>query len=159
VPIEPAERIVSRFELAKHSSCVQAKPLHLRPRDDRQVRSPQRRSQEGLGGTDTYPPALIHLEAGTAGVVAPVEVLDPSDTRFKCGFTECVEDFPGQSLLLDAPFAACAVHVVATAPVVLTRFEDGKHIAPRPTIIAGEGGPFVVVAGLPAQVEHRVDRR
>src|SRR3546814_13334808 len=71
---------------------------------------------------------------------------------------EGFQDLPAEAHLLDAPLAADPVHVVGAAGLVLGPHEIGQHVLPRPADIA-QLAPLVVVAGLPAHVDHAVDRR
>src|SRR6266853_1344060 len=71
--------------------------------------------------------------------------------------SEGIEDFPGETLALDAPFSARAVHRVRAEIVVFGALEHGQHVVPAPAGVA-ERFPLVVVAGLPAHIHHGVDR-
>src|SRR5262245_13674264 len=134
-------------------------PVHMHVGHHGKVRPAHRRLEESLRRAPAYATALVHLEERRALVVAAVEILHLRDARLRHRLAERVEHLPRQSLALDSPLAAGRVHVARTAVVVLGALEDRQHARPRPRAVAGEAHPFVVVATLAAEIEHRVDRR
>jgi hypothetical protein len=112
---------------------------------------------------------LVHLEVTHAFVVAAVEIGGSGNAGLLRGLHEGIENAPAQPLLLNAPLAAnpvelrerCIQRAVARRPamMVLVLPERRQDIGPAPSIIAGNARPLIVVARLPAHVNHAVDAR
>ena len=117
-----------------------------------------RRAQERLGRGPADAAPLGHLEIAAALVVAAVEIVGLRDAALLGGVAERVEDLPRHPRRLDPPFAAGAVELVRTLPVVLRPLEQRQHVVPGPAGIA-ELAPVIVVRRLAAHVDHAVDGR
>jgi hypothetical protein len=130
----------------------------LRTGNYREIRPLERRPQESLRSAHANAASLIHFKAGTAGVVAAIEIVHLGNAVFRRSLAEGIEDLPRKTLLLDAPFAACAVDVICAAPVILRLLEDRQYVAPGPGVIAAGFCPRIVVTGLATHVDHGVDR-
>ena len=126
--------------------------------DDVQIVAAHNGLQEGGGCAPAPAPPLVDLEIVGALVVAAVEVADFRNADLDAGVAHGVENWPGQPLPFDPPFAARAVPVRASAVVVLMAQEMGLHVLPAPAFEA-ELAPAVIVGRLPAHVDHAVDRR
>ena len=137
---------------------------------DLQVRARECRLQEGLGRVPADAGALVDVEVADAFVVAAVEVVAARQAGLDGGGEKGVEDRPVQALLLDAPFAALAlagriepgrgVERVGALVEVLVLEEVRQALAPAPArvgAVAVADAPAVVVARLPAHVDHAVD--
>src|SRR5690606_34730725 len=76
------------------------------------------------------------------------------------GFCPGIENFPAHTRLLNAPLTAPRMHAIEflrlERVLVLVLEEKREHILPTPPGIA-ELAPVVVIAGLPAHVDHAVD--
>ena len=143
-------------------SSVEAQPQCLRAGEQRQVRSPQRTPQEGLGGIPAHAGFLVHVEIAAAEVAAAVEVVVRRNALLGRRGAKRIEDLPAHAGLLDAPFVAGAVQFVGAAVVVLVPLEQRQHVIPAPARIGAEAvaiAPAVVVLALAAHVDHAVDRR
>ena len=118
--------------------------------------------QEALGRVPAHARLLVDVEVAAALVVAAVEVLDLGDAGLGRRIAKGIQDVPLDARLLDAPFAAAGVQVVEGVrlqrPLVLVLLEVGQHVVPGPAGIA-HLAPQVVVARLPAHVDHAVDGR
>ena len=159
---------------------------HLRGGPEFEVRaSVAGRAQEGLGGVPAPAGALVDLEIAHTLVVAAVEVVGGRNAGLLRGLRKGVEHIPAQALLLDAPFTAGLVVAQHLAPdgvrrlarrfqqfggralgavrgvgalvMVFVQLEPGQRVAPGPGLVAGQLRPLVVVARLPAHVDHAVD--
>ncbi len=126
------------------------------------------RAQKGLGRVPAPAAFLVDLEIAHALVAAAVEVVGGGNARLLRRLREGIEDVPAQTLLFHSTFAAVAVQrgeerVVRAvgagiaAPVVFVGDEVGQAGFPAPGLVAGQGGPGVVVAGLAAHIDHAVD--
>ena len=130
---------------------------HLRVGPHGQVRPLPDRAQERLDAAPAPAAALVHLEVGVAEVVAPVELGDLRNPALLGGVPPGVEDLPAHAPLFDPHLAAGPVAFVGAVLVVLRALEHRQHVVPAPAAVA-ERRPVVVVALLPAHVDHRVDR-
>src|SRR5690606_17171194 len=133
-------------------------PLDQRMRQDFEIRPPESRPQERLRRAPAHAAPLVHLEVGVAEIVATVELRNLRDPALLRRFAPRIEDLPADAALLDAQLAARPVKLVGAVLIVLRALEYGQHVVPGPPAVA-ELGPVVVVAALPAHVDHRVDRR
>ncbi len=132
--------------------------MHVRLRDEREVRAPQRRREEGPCRAPAAAAALVHLEVRVAEVVAAIEFGNLGNAALGGGVAPRVEDFPFHARLLHVQLALGAVMLVRAAEMAFSALEPRKHVVPRPVAIA-ERLPQVVVAPLAAHVHHRIDRR
>ena len=138
--------------------------FHQRVGHHREIGARHSRPEERLRRADANAPALVHLEVGGPEIVAAVELRDLRNPALLGRVPPSVENGPVDSPLLDPQFAAdrsvlrCSVAVVGAVLVVLRALEDRQHVVPTPAAIA-ELRPVVVVAGLPAHVDHGIDRR
>ena len=100
------------------------------------------------------------MEVAAALVVAAVEVVDLGNAGLGRRLAEGVEDLPADARVLDAPFPAAGVQALEGVglhrPLVLVPLEVGQHVVPGPAGVA-HLPPQVVVARLPAHVDHAVD--
>src|SRR6185437_1094968 len=138
---------------------LEFKLLDLAARHDLDLAAPLFGTQEGTCRVQAYTTALIHFEVGTALVIAAVEIIDLGNAGLRRRFAEGIENFPRQPLPLDAPFATAAMHRIAAAVMVFALDETRQHFLPRPSQVARQIGPLVVVARLHPHVDHAVDRR
>src|SRR5690606_37066283 len=102
---------------------VEQQALDVRTRGHAQVGPLAHRAQEGARSVPAPARLLVDFEVADAEVIAPVEVLHTRDAGFGCRLREGLQDVPTQPLRFDAPFAACAMHVVGAAVVVLASLE------------------------------------
>ncbi len=169
-PIEPAAMITSPRQRAERStpSCRQRTP-HAAPAVEHQpfdqtagfqpqVLPVQHRLEESARRRPAPAALLVDVEIAGAFVVAGVEVVDRRDAVLRRRLAPDVDDVPAQAREFDAPFAADAVVLAGAEEAVLVLLEKRQHVVPRP---AGQTqlAPVVVVAGLPAHIDHGVDRR
>ena len=121
--------------------------------------------QESISHRPATATPLVDMKVRTAGVVAPVELIDWGDAQLGSGGLPGIQDLPTHARPLDADLAAGAVPVVGAAEVVFQLLIDRQrlawtvHATPTPSLVAGSLRPQVVVARLSAHVDHRVDRR
>ena len=132
-------------------------PLDLRLGLHEEVGPPPCRTQEALGRGPAHAGFLGHLEVAAAFIGAPVEIIDFGNAALGRRLAEDVENFPIDPGRLDPPLAAGAVELVLALPVILGSLEVGQDVVPAPAGIA-ELAPVIVVARLPAHVDHAVDR-
>lgn len=121
--------------------------------------------QERISHRPATATSLVDMKVRTAGVVAPVELIDRSNTHLGSGGLPGVQDLPAHTRPLDADLTTDAMPVVGAAEVVFQMFIDRQRLAwtvrttPKPSLVTGGLRPQVVVARLSAHVDHRVDRR
>lgn len=114
-------------------------------RHDGEVRPCRCRPQEGLGRVQPDAAALVDLEIGAAVIVSAIEIRHRRNAGLVRRRAKGIEDFPGQTLALHAPFAAAAVGGAGAQPVVFAFPEQRQHVFPAPGSIACDVGPTVVV--------------
>ena len=85
----------------------------------------------------------------------PVEVLAGRQAARRRGVEEGLREAGARQRVRDAQRPADAVVLGGAARVVLRAQEVGQHVVPAPA----ELGPLVVVGGVAADVDHRVQRR
>src|SRR5687767_16014686 len=105
-----------------------------------EIRTGQRRPEKGFCRVPAYAALLVHLEEGTAEVVASIELADFRNAAFLCRIAPRLEDFPSEAGILDPKLATGAVHLVGAVLIVLYLLEERQHVVPRPPIVA-EGRP------------------
>ncbi len=121
--------------------------------------------QESVGHRPAPTASLVDVEVRAAGVVAAVELLDRLDAELSSGRLPGVQDLPAHPRPLDPDLAVGAVPVVGSAEVVLQLLVDFQRLArtvcatPEPSLVTGGLRPQFVITGLPAHVDHGVDRR
>ena len=130
--------------------------------DNRQVR-PRRadRKQIGGGGRAAFAPARAAVELGDLVktrplVLAGVEVGDLAVLAGRRRLDEGAGDRAGVLLVRHLQRAVAAVEAVGPVLVGLGPQEVGQAIVPRPAV-AAKIGPAVIVAAMPAHIQHRVD--
>ena len=169
-PIEPADRMTSPFARAvllapscrqRHAGrapAVELDALGEASGLDPQVRPVHHGFQKSARRRPAPPAPLVDMEIAGALVVAAIEIVDRLDAVFLGRLAERIEQRPLHARRLDAPFAADAVVLALAEEVVGLLPEERQHVAPAP---AGEAelAPVIVVGGLPAHVDHGVDRR
>src|SRR5438477_6031467 len=116
------------------------------------------RLQEGAHRVEAESRFLVDLEIGRAVIVTAVEVIDPRDAEFLRGLAHRIENRPGQPLLLYPQFAIPAVERFTKTVMAFRLAEQRQHVIPAPARIA-ELPPVIIIARLPAHVDHAVDRR
>jgi len=121
--------------------------------------------QESIGHRPPTATPLVDMKVRTAGVVAPVELVDRGNAHLGGGGLPGVQDLPVHTRPLDADLTTGAVPVVGPAEVVLQLLVDGQRLSrtvratPEPSFVSGGLRPQVVIASLTAHVDHGVDRR
>ena len=172
-PTLPAARMVSTLACAKHlpsrawansmpsarrtpSRAADPHALDECVRDDREIRTRQRRTEKGFGRVPAHAALLVHLEERAAEVVAAIELADLRNAALFGRVAPGLEDFPSKAGVFDAQLASHAVHLVGAVLIVLDLLEQRQHVVPRPSRVA-KRGPVVVVLLLAAHVDHRVD--
>ena len=123
-----------------------------------QVRPIEHRLEEAARGRPAPPEFLVDVEIARALVVAGVEIVDRLDAGLGGGLAKLLEQVPAHARRFDAPFAADRVMRTRSQKMMFVLLEDRQHVAPAP---AGEPelAPMIVVRGLPAHVDHGIDRR
>ena len=123
-----------------------------------QILPVQHRLEEAARRRPAPSALLVDVEIAGAFVVAGVEVVDRLNAVLRRRLAPDVDDVPAQARKFDAPFAADAVVGVGAEKTVFVLLEIRQHVVPRP---AGQTqlAPVIVVAGLPAHIDHGVDRR
>src|SRR6202012_2255961 len=121
--------------------------------------------QESISHRPATATPLVDMKVRTAGVVAPVELIDRNNAELGSGGLPGIQDLPAHTRPLDADLTTDAMPLVGTAEVVFQLFIDRQRLArpvqatPTPALVTGSLRPQVVVARLSAHVDHRVDRR
>ena len=123
-----------------------------------QIGTMQHRLQEAARGAPSPAATLIDLEIGRALVVAGVEIRDLLDAGHLGRVADRVENRPTHPRRLDPPFPARPMKLVGRRDVILVLEEERQHIVPTPTFET-ELTPALIVGGLSAHVDHRVDGR
>ena len=144
---------------AAHLPAFEPQFFNQRAGDDFQVGTIHHRSQERLRCTPAQPVFLRHLKPRHAEIVAAVEILRRRYAGFDGRVAEGIDDVPLHTRRFDAQFTACTMFFIGAAPVVFDVHERRQHVLPRPAAVTRELRPSVVIAGLTAQIQHRVDRR
>ncbi len=116
------------------------------------------RMQKSVRGTPPPPALLRDFEIARAFIVAAIEIAGFGDAIFPRRFSERVEQLPSQSLTFDPHFAAGAVNGAGTGKMILGLHEIWQNVVPAPPQIPGLP-PSLIVRGLPAHVNHAIDRR
>src|SRR5579884_154475 len=122
-----------------------------------QIWALERRLQKGAGGGPSAAAALVDVECTRAFIVAAVEVGDTLDTGLLRGGAKGIQQIPAHARRRNVPFAADGMRLARTKKMVFMALEIGQHVIPAPAIQA-ELPPMIVVGGLPAHIDHRVDR-
>ncbi len=110
--------------------------------------------QEGDGRAGAHPAALGHLVHADTVLLGAVEVVVAVQAGFDGGLDEGRRDRVAGALVGDRQRPADRVPLRGAALVVLRPEEVGEEVVPGPS---GDA-PFVVVAVVAADVDHRVDR-
>ena len=100
---------------------------------------------------------LVDVEGAAAFVVAGIEVGNALDPGLLGRRAKCIENVPAHPRRLDPHLAAHAVCCAGAEKMVLVLAEERQHVVAAP---AGkpELAPMVVIGGLPAHIDHGVDR-
>ena len=98
------------------------------------------------------------MEIPATGIVAAIKVLRERNSVFGSRTGEGIKDFPTDARLVDMPFAAGAVKFRFACEMVLHFSETGQYVAPAPACQT-QLAPLIVIGGLPAHIDHRIDRR
>src|ERR1700722_15407710 len=144
---------------------VHQKPQGMRLCVDGEIGSVGDGMQESISHRPATAPPLVDMKVRTAGVDPPVELIDRSNAHLGSGGLPGVQDLPAHARPLDADLTTGAVPVVGATKVVFQLFVDRQRLAwtvqaaPKPSLVTGSLRPQVVVAGLSAHVDRRVDRR
>ena len=123
-----------------------------------QIGAMQRRLEEGARRRPAPAALLVDVKGAAPFVVAGVEVHDRFDVGLLGRPAERIEQIPSHARRLDAQLAADAMRGALAEEVIFVPLEIGQHVVPAP---AGkpELAPMIVIGGLAAHVDHRVDRR
>src|SRR6185369_2285078 len=142
---------------AHRALAIQFKSFDQTARFEAKVSPMQHRLEKTTRRRPAPAPLLVDVEITDAVVVACVRVLNGRNSILVCRFTKCVENFPGQARVLDAPLAARGV-MIAFQEMIDVFTKVRPYVVPRP---AGQTQlpPMIVVAGLAQHVNHAVDRR
>lgn len=140
------------------ASSVEIQGLGLGAGHDAQIRPPEHAPQECFRGIPAHALPLVDLEIARPLVGSAVEILGPGNAEFFGSIAEGIQDWPGQALALDAPFATGTMKVVGATKMVLGLAEIWKYVVPAPTKISGLP-PAIIVGRLAAHIDHAVDRR
>ena len=116
------------------------------------------RMQERLRRGRATAPADRSLEIADAFVVAAVVIVVRRNAVVERCLLPRFDDFPADAVFLHAELTVGAVRVVGAARVFLDALEVRENVVPGPADVS-ELAPDVVVAGVAADVTHRVDRR
>ena len=123
------------------------------------LRAPARRLEKGRGGRTAHRVARRELIVADAVLDGAVEIVVEGNARLLRRAEEGVADRRRIDGIGDAQRAAIAVIGVDEALVVLGALEIGQDLLVAPARAAGLRRPGVVVLGVAARVELRVDRR
>jgi hypothetical protein len=121
-----------------------------------QILPAQDRFKEPARRRPAPPALLVDVEIAGARVVAGVEVLHRRNAVLRRRLAPDVDDIPANAGKFDAPFTADAVVLARPEKIVFVLLEIRQHVVPRPAGQA-ELAPVIVVAGLPAHIDHGVD--
>ena len=114
--------------------------------------------QVGARRAPALPVLLGDLVVADAFLDRAVEVRHALVTGLFAGREERIVDLERIGLVGDVEQAAGTVKLVAAALVVLRLLEERQHVVEAPAFVA-ELAPVIVVPGVAAHVQHRVDRR
>ena len=138
---------------------IHAQAHDVRIGDDGQVRALDDRTQKGLRGVPAHAALLVDHEESAAFVIAAIEIIGARNAGLHHRLAVVLQNFPREPLRLDPPLPSGTVRRVRAVKIILALAEHGQDGAPAPRGVSSDPRPFVVVARLAAQVEHRVDRR
>jgi hypothetical protein len=166
-PAGPGRQRLASRRLPLHSAAPQksvAVPVHqqatnMGPRDNTQVGSASRRTQESLGRVPSHTRTLVDFEIADTFVAAGIEVIRGGYAGLLRGLLERRQDVPAQALLLHAPLGTGPMLGAAASPMVFVAAKDGQTVLPTPRELSGNLGPEVVVPRLSPHVDHAVDAR
>jgi hypothetical protein len=137
---------------------VEQHPRHPRARLGGQLRPAKRRLQVGVGGAVALPVLPGHLVEAHPFLFAAVDVLGPGESDLHRRLDERLRELVGRALVGDVQRPTRPVELgVAVDFVVLGPLEVREQLLVSPPLVAVVG-PVVVVGGVAADVDHRVDR-
>ena len=166
----PAARITSR---AARARCVRPRRRYLDPHrapaldedarrlspdQDGETAPPQRRAQIGVGRAAPAAPVDGHLQAGEALLAGAVVVVGPGMACLPACLAEGLDQGIGIFAGLHAQRTAVAAEAVGPALPAFLALEIGQQAGERPL---GQTPrlPVVIVAAMPADMGHGIDRR
>src|SRR5262249_1107416 len=123
-----------------------------------EIAAMKHRLEKGGGRRPALAALLIDMKCAAAPVIAGVEIGNRFEAGLFGGGAECVKQVPMHARGFDPQFAAGAVQCALTEKVVFVFLEKRQHVVPAPP---GKPklAPMIVVRGLAAHIDHRVDRR
>ena len=122
-----------------------------------QVGTLEHRLEEGARRRPAPAALLVDVEGTDAFVVAAVEIGDGFDAGLFGGGAKSVEQVPAHPRRRHVPLAADRVRFAFAEKMIFVALEIRQHIVPAPAAQA-ELAPVIVVGGLAAHIDHRVDR-
>src|SRR5262249_3139102 len=142
---------------ADRTRSLKLDPLDQAVELEAQVGALAHRLEKGARRRPAPPALLVDVEDAAALVVAGVEIGNALDAGLLGRRAERVENVPAHARRLNAQLAADRVRLARAQKMVLVAAEERQHVAGSP---AGESelAPVVIVGGLPAHVDHGVDR-
>ncbi len=142
---------------ARRAAAREGQAPHLGVGLDPQVGPAPHRVQKRLACVPSQAAPLGDGEITHAFVVATIEIRAGGQPHLLRGLGHGFQDRPSQPLLRDPHLAPVAVMVVGGAVVTFAAAKTGQHVVPAPAGVA-RLPPAVVIGGLPAHVDHAVDR-